>query len=346
MIAGDFRDLIPISEDGLAHDVSVLVVKPSSLGDVVHTLPAVHALKRARPDLRISWLINSEWAPLLAGNADLDGTLEFPRRDFRGLRGWLRVPAWLRTISSSKPGLALDFQGLTRSALLARAAGAQRVHCLGDAELIPRLLADRVVPADRISGHAIERYLRLVADLGVAIEEPLQFPLPPGTKPDGFDLNEPFLLVHPFSRGADKSLAEADVQQLCELLQPVPIVLAGRTAVQFEAPKNCVNLLNRTSLEELIWLIRRAHFTLSVDSGPMHIAAALTARLLSIHTWTDPRIVGPYQPEAWVWKNEEIKQVRALPETTDADWKPFRKEHVPKLAGFLREQFTILKTSD
>ena len=70
------------------------------------------------------------------------------------------------------------------------------------------------------------------------------------------------------------------------------------------------NLLNRTTLLELIWLIRRAQWVVSVDSGPMHMAAALTANLLSIHTWSDPRLVGPYQAEAWVWKGGELFQMK------------------------------------
>ena len=315
---------------------SVLVVKPSSLGDVVHTLPAVHALKNAWPETKISWLVNSEWAPLLEGNADLDLIILFPRNEFRGPRGWWRLTRWVRELKRPCPDLALDFQGLTRSALLARAAGARRVHCLGDAEWIPRALADRVVPADRKSGHAVERYLRLTADLGVPVEKPLQFPLPAGDKPVGFVLNEPFFLLHPFSRGQCKSLAEADVKRLCELLAPQPIVLVGRTDTAFSAPENCTNLLNRTTLSELIWLLRRAHFTVSVDSGPMHMAAAITSRLLGIHTWTEPRIVGPYRPEAWVWKNGNITRVAALGQAVNQDWKPFSAEDVSAVAEFLR----------
>jgi len=51
-----------------------------------------------------------------------------------------------------------------------------------------------------------------------------------------------------------------------------------------------------------------------VDSGPMHIAAALTDRLLAIHTWSDPRQVGPYQPKAWVWKDGRVGRMEAFPE--------------------------------
>src|SRR5581483_117433 len=181
--------------------------------------------------------------------------------------------------------------------------------------------------------------LRLVADLGVIIEKPLQFPLPAGEMPRDFQIDEPFLLLHPFSRGADKSLAKADVERLCELLAPIRIVLAGRSEIKLTPQKNCIDLLNKTSLVELIRLIRRAHFAVSVDSGPMHIASAITPKLLGIHTWTNPRIVGPYQPDAFVWKNAQIKRVSELPMETAANWAPFRSQHLPALAEFVRAQF-------
>src|SRR5213076_3629220 len=93
---------------------------------------------------------------------------------------------------------------------------------------------------------------------------------------------------------------------------PTRVVIVGQTQNKIEPPENCIELTNQTSLLQLIWLIRAARFVVSVDSGPMHIAAVLTANLLSIHTWTDPRRVGPYNPNAWVWKNGQLCRVNRL----------------------------------
>ena len=317
---------------------SVLIIKPSSLGDVVHTLPAVHFLKRARPEASIRWLVNTEWAPLLAGNPDLDGVIEFPRNEFRGPGGLLKLTAWMKKSERPPVDLALDFQGLARSGMLARFSGARRIHCLGDAELLPRTLAHRVVPSKR-DIHAGRRYLRLVADLGVPVEGPLEFPLPAGERPVGFIPNDPFLLVHPFSRGQNKSIASADLESLCERMRPVPVIVVGRSELHPALPSNCVDLLNKTSISELIWLIRRAGFTLSVDSGPMHIAAAITGRLLGIHHWTDPRIVGPCNPEAWIWKNGALIQVKSLDtESWPAESRNFSSGDLPAVVDFLKAQ--------
>src|SRR5688500_9869924 len=94
--------------DLLTHLRKVLVVQPSSLGDVVHTLPAVHALKAARREVVITWLVNTEWAPLLAGNPDISQLVEFPRRQFRGVAGWTRIPRWVAGLRKTRPDLALD----------------------------------------------------------------------------------------------------------------------------------------------------------------------------------------------------------------------------------------------
>jgi ADP-heptose:LPS heptosyltransferase len=78
--------------------------------------------------------------------------------------------------------------------------------------------------------------------------------------------------------------------------------------MQKELPDNTINLLNQTTIRQMIWLVGAAAFVVSVDSGPMHIAAAINPRLLSIHTWSDPRLVGPFSRDAWIWQGGEIRR--------------------------------------
>lgn len=297
---------------------SILILKPSSLGDIVHTLPAVALVKRRWPRAHLRWLVNPEWAPLLEANPHVDEAVPFPRGQFRGPAGWARVPGWAKKIAARPADLVLDFQGLLRSALigrLCRAAGGRMVG-LSDAREGARLFYDETVD---VSGqtHAVDRYLALVAALGIGTAPPLDWPLPAGTPPAGFDATAPFLLLHPFSRGAGKSLTAGEVGEFTRAVAPRRVVLVGRSDATVAASAHVTDLLNRTTLPELIWLLRRAAFTVSVDSGPMHIAAAVTARLLAIHTWSEPRLVGPYRPEASVWKDGALFQMRSLnvPET-------------------------------
>jgi ADP-heptose:LPS heptosyltransferase len=84
---------------------------------------------------------------------------------------------------------------------------------------------------------------------------------------------------------------------------------------------------------QLIWLLRHASFVISVDSGPMHIAAALTTNLISIHTWTDPRRVGPYNDAAFIWKNGTVVRVSDLDSANIVGkGRLFRPEDVPAVA--------------
>lgn len=291
---------------------SILVIKPSSLGDVVHTLPAVACVRRKWPQARISWLVNPGWAPVLRGNDCIDEVIEFPRTQLGGLLGWTRFPGWVRGLRERvKPDLVLDFQGLFRSALIGRMSGGD-VWGTSDSREGARWLHHHVVsvPARGRPVHAVTRTLALVAALGCDTGGEPEWHLPSGTAP-GAELPARFVLLHPFSRGAGKSLASGEVSAFCDALAPVPVVLVGGTCTAVNA--NAINLLNATSLPELCWLIRHAAFVVSVDSGPMHIGAALTDRLLAIHTWSDPRQVGPFSPQAWVWKDGRISRMAEFP---------------------------------
>ena len=159
--------------------------------------------------------------------------------------------------------------------------------------------------------------------------------MPLGLAPAGFTAGELFVLLHPFSRGAGKSLTPAQVAEFCRTLAPRRVVLAGRTDEHVAPLENAIDLLNCTTIPELIWLIRHAAFVVSVDSGPMHIAAALTPRLVSIHTWSDPAKVGPYRPEAWIWQERAIVQVRDLADLSARQPCP----DIAALAAFVATQF-------
>ncbi len=288
------------------------MIKPSSLGDIVHTLPAVAMLRQRWPESHIRWIANTEWLPLLDGNPHIAEAIEFPRRQFRGFCGALKIAPWARALHERmKADLVLDFQGLLRSALIAKLCRGEDSQVLGlsDAREGARFLYDAAAETSGVL-HAVDRYLALAA-LATGSPPPapaeLQWPLPTGT-PVADAGDSPFILLHPFSRGAGKSLTEAEVLEFCRAAAPLRVVIAGRAGVKLPAIAHTTDLVDRTNLHELIWLIRRAAFVVSVDSGPMHIAAALTANVVAIHTWSDPRRVGPHRDEAWVWREKQLFQ--------------------------------------
>src|SRR5262249_10864805 len=152
-----------------------------------------------------------------------------------------------------------------------------------------------------------------------------------------FDEYPPFILLHPYARGGSKSLSTGVIEEICRAFAPTRVVVVGRSTKTIKAPENCVDLTNQTTLLQLIRLIRVASFIISVDSGPMHIAAAVTDRMLSIHTWTDPRRVGPYNPDAWIWKHGTYVQIKDL-ETTKLKrhGRKFKVKDVPGLVELVR----------
>ncbi len=316
---------------------SILIIKPSSLGDVVHALPAVAAIRAAHPQAEITWLINPEWATLLRGNPDIDHVRIFPRGEFRGLGAPASLLPWLKQIRQLRPDLAVDFQGLLRSGLIGKISGAQQLFGLSDAREGSRFLYDHVARVDRHS-HAVERYLALAETVGATIPAQLRFSLPSGDPLPRFDDYPPFILLHPFARGRGKSLSDATVDEICRLAAPTRVVVVGQAKLRIDAPENCVDLSGQTTLLQLVRLLRTASFVISVDSGPMHIAAAVTERLVSIHTWTDPRRVGPYNAAAWIWRNGELQQMRNFPTTGKIKkGRAFRKSDAAGLVELARQ---------
>ncbi len=281
-------------------------------------------LKAAWPGCRFTWLVNSEWAPLLDGNPDIDEVISFPRQKFRGPRGWLNLARWSKGfIGGRPPDLTLDFQGLLRTALIGRASRAGVFYGMADAREGARWFYDRSAPMPAGVVHAVDRYLSLTsAVLGTAaVRGTLDFPLPAGVAlmEAAGTLRRGFVLLHPFARGSGKSLTPPQIEVICQRLSPRQTVLIGKASFghSLDLPDSTVDLLDRTSLLQLIWVIRRASCVVSVDSGPAHLAAALGKSLVAIHTWSDPRRVGPYREDATVWKNGRLmtmKQIHAQDE--------------------------------
>lgn len=321
---------------------SALIIKPSSLGDIVHTLPAVHSIKAAFPHLQLRWLCNTEWMPLLDGNRDLEAVIEFPRKQFHGISALPSLFQWSRELNSQArnlPEVALDFQGLLRSALLGVARGAEPLIGLSDAREGAGKLYRHTVQVNA-GDHAVDRYLEMPRALGAAVTG-IEFNLPEGRAPKDVIVPNDAVLIHPYSRGAGKSLPHEVVQTLCDCLAPNPVVVVGRSKdARPLTGGHVLSLVNTTDLHELIWLIRRARGVVSVDSGPMHIASALARQTLGIHTWSNPQKVGPYLPASRVWKAGRICHRNELDEAEATSSQHFEMSDARRMADFvLREWF-------
>jgi heptosyltransferase-1 len=315
---------------------SILIIKPGSLGDIVHAMPALGYISKTWPTTKITWIVDSRWVPLLENVEHLHAIIKFPREDFRGPGGWARSVSWFRSLRDLQPNLVIDLQGLMRSALMARASGGQLVVGGSDAREGACWFYQMHAQVDP-AFHAVERYRAIVAAAGLDTSSEPEFPLAMGEPPDA-DLPDSFFLLHPFARGNGKSL-ECDVAaSIAEALQPHCVVLAGVGEMTAKLPKNAINLLNRTSLAHCIWLSRRACHVVSVDSGPAHIAAAVNPHVLAIHTWSDPRRVGPYSQSAYVWQGGEIRPQNLDPHAKLPTGRNFEAADVRCLANWLHSR--------
>src|SRR5271169_5545244 len=148
-----------------------LVVRLSSMGDVIHTLPAVHALRLAYPAARIDWLIDTRSAPLLDGNRDITEIVAFNRHS------WSEVLAVVKKLRATHYSCALDFQSLYKSAFLAYASAAPRrvgfEAAYARERLAAKLYTEHVTPH---GSHKVAHNLSLVEAVGAPTND-IQFPL-------------------------------------------------------------------------------------------------------------------------------------------------------------------------
>jgi ADP-heptose:LPS heptosyltransferase len=278
----------------------LLIIKPSSLGDIVQALQVATSLKAQRDDLRISWIVREMFAPLVRASAAVDQVFVFERAG--GAKGFL---ALMREVRKTKFDYVFDLQGLLRTGLMTSRARARHKVGRADAREGAGLFYDRKVPLppDGRRSHAIDILLAFCPVLGAAPElrGTLKFR-------DAESLTLRFaegrggarpVLMFPDSRRAEKKWG--GFKQLTELiLREDPtrkVIWAGSNPLPDRnafPPAQFLNLTGNTSLVSLPALIKRADWVVTNDSGPMHLAAALGVRVLAIFGPTDPRLYGPY----------------------------------------------------
>ena len=265
----------------------ILVVRLGAMGDIIHTLPAAASLKHSFPGSHLTWLVEPQWAPLLAGNPFVDRVVVLRRKSFGGL-----FESW-RNLRTAGYDLAVDFQGLLKSALSAAAARPARIFGFHQSQL--REPAAAVFYSSKVSSqaaHVVDRNLDLAAGAGAATLL-RTFPLPPG-QPEGDLPYGDFVLASPLAGWRSKQWPVEHYQSLAWRLARelgVPLVLNLPPDVSVTAGDA---LMHRSGLPGLIDATRRAALVVGVDSGPLHMAAALGKPGVAIFGPTDPARNGPY----------------------------------------------------
>ena len=288
------------------------MIKLSSLGDIVHALPVLHALKFRWPQARVDWLVDETYAGLLEGHPELDEVVPLPRRRSSAP---MRLAGVVRDLRARDYDTVVDLQGLFRSGLLAALAGGKlRVGFANGREFSP-LFYNLRVEVPTMDMHAVDRYLLVAQALGASADGAPEFTLPEpedarrvaeGALSEGGALN---ILVSPMTRWrtkcwpAERYAALAD--GLIGELQAKVCFLGSRAdrrvieGILVQMGKRAADL-SGTTLPELVALIREADILVTPDSGPMHIAAVVGTPVVALFGPTNPVRTGPYTRKAKV----------------------------------------------
>ena len=289
----------------------VLIVRLSSIGDVIHGLPVVRALKDAVPGIRIDWIVEKPSAALLESDADIDRVWVLKR----GTGSAGEIIRQLRAVRKQQYDVSIDVQGLLKSALVARISGASRV--VGFSRPTARegshLFYDIKVCGERPL-HVVEKNLRLVYD-GLRIDLPkFRWGVFTGDEPDQKlkrwidetcpDKRKPVVLLNPGGTRPNKMWEGGHFAQLARLLAQdgAWVVVAWGPGEQGIAGKivevaNCDGVVSApsTNLRELASLIKQVNCVVSGDSAPLHLASAVGTPAVALFGSTDAARNGPYR---------------------------------------------------
>jgi heptosyltransferase-1 len=293
----------------------VCLIKPSSLGDVVHALPVLSALKRHWPEAKIAWVINRGLRGLVDGHPDLDLVIPFDRaRMTPGPRGLVRMATFLNDLRKERFDLTIDLQGLFRSGMMAWATGARHRIGLAEAREGATAFYTHGIPTGGTKVHAVDRLLRVADVLGADVGSPtFHLPISPEdrrwAKATLDSLDGPRLVINvgarwltkrwppaKFAEVARRAVAERGASLIAVgAPEDRPLVDELRKAL---APLPCLDLCGSTNLTQLAAIAAEADVFLSNDTGPLHLAAATGSKVVGVYTCTNPKRTGPYGPNA------------------------------------------------
>ncbi|RMG49370.1 MAG: lipopolysaccharide heptosyltransferase I [Acidobacteria bacterium] len=298
-------------------DMKILIVKLSSIGDVIHTLPALAALRRRFPEARISWIVERSSASLLRDHPYLDDLIEIDTRLWR--RRWSSPSTWrqmrsaLTALRAHRFDVGLDFQGLLKSGLVLFLSGARRrigfeTACLRE-KPSALFLTEQVPVSDEV--HVIEKNLALVRALGAEPGADYEFPLAISEEDRHVVAHrlqslavESFAIVNPGGNWKGKRWAPENYAAICDYLWAehglVSVIThaPGEEALAEEVSRRARGsaIPFACTLKQLAVLADRARLFIGGDTGPLHLAAARRTPIVAIFGPTPAGRNGPFSP--------------------------------------------------
>ena len=288
---------------------NILIIKMSSLGDVLHTLPFVAVLRERFPKARLTWLVHPQFSAFVPDPPLVDEVIFFDKVKFHKMglgEKWSYFRAMRALLHSKKFDLVIDMQGLFKSAVLAAISGCD--NRIGYCEMREGSgFISKSITGKHAKDHVIERYLDVARYLGCTVNE-IQFPMPDlqkewqAVQEKTETVNKPYVVLAPGARWETKKWPAENFAKLAKM-----ILQAGRQVVLAGGPEDVplgkqiaetvpgvTDLTGKTSLRELGALIRHCSAYISGDTGPLFIAAAMKRPLTALYGPTRPDRTGPY----------------------------------------------------
>jgi lipopolysaccharide heptosyltransferase I len=285
--------------------MNILIVRLGALGDVVHAIPAAAAIRAALPAARIDWLVEAKHRPIVDLVTVVDRVVPL---EGRSVRAWVNA---VRRLRQGRYDIAIDLQGLMKSAVFARASGALRVAGFS----IWHLREKGARPFYSETGgedhadHVVQKNLQLLRDVGIEARR-VEFPLADVASAAveavrGALAGAPFALINPGAAWPNKQWPPARFGEVAAFLRDVrglpSIVLwgPGEEALAdavIAASQGAARRAPSTTIADLLALSRAASLVVSGDTGPLHVAAAVGTPAVAIFGPTDPARNGPWQP--------------------------------------------------
>ena len=290
--------------------MKILILKPSSLGDIVLALPVLRLLKKHLPHGEIYWWIETRFASLLEDDPDLAGIVRFDRQAWAAPQKWLVPLRSVQWVRRQKLDWVIDLQALARSAIFGWLARGELLIGLDDPRERAPGFYDVRVARPLHSRHAADWYLEVLRKLEVPIHTEFTW-LP--ARPDiarqvrekwPVD-NHRWIVLQPGARWPNKRWPAEHFGELVRQLRRTHpdrrfVILGSKDdqslaqAICSVDQQRCLDLTGKSSLLETVEWIRSCELMVTNDTGPMHIGVALGRPLIALHGPTDPLRTGPY----------------------------------------------------
>lgn len=295
----------------------ILVVKPSSLGDVVHSLPFLNSLKIRFPDAEIHWVIAKGLEGLLENHPMVKRLIIINKDLWKKLSRTAdtikEVKQLLKDTRNEQYDLAVDLQGLFRSGIITMATRAPVRIGFAEAREGSSLFYNVKVEGGK-DVHAVERYMKIAGALGCDEKDILfPFPLFNSEVKNIEDIRsgmKEYAVIVPGARWDTKIWAAENFGRLVSLLPLRSLVIGSKSDIKIAervvqtSHGKAISLAGKTGIKELVEVMRHARIVISNDSGPMHIAAGFKVPVVAIFGPTSPVRTGPYGKGHIVIKSE------------------------------------------